>query len=198
MDNSTRYAPPEGYYESTSNRAVSHFLIDAIKLLEPKANKTALDFGCGAGSETRLLLEEGFNVSAVDGNSEAGKYIKRLPHQDRLEFICSPFEGFVFKNYDLINSTRSLPFVHKEYFDKLMESLLGSLNFGGVFVGELYGVNDEWNKPGETMTFVTKEKIEILFKELRIVKLVENEEDGAIASGKLKHWHRFYVTAKKP
>ncbi len=196
MDNVERYAPPEGYYENTHNRDPSAYLIEAIKLIKPSA-KTALDFGCGAGSETKLLLNEEFAVIAVDGNKEAEEYIKKLPHQDRVAFVCSSFEEFDFKNYDLVNSSRSLPFIDKSVFGNVMSQLLNSINQNGVFVGEFYGVNDEWNKPGETMTFLSRSEIERLFKGMTIIKLKESEEDGHIANGKAKHWHRFYVVAQK-
>ncbi len=170
--------------------------MDAIQLLGP-GDKSALDFGCGAGSETRFLLEQGFSVTAVDGNKEAEGYIIKLLHQDRVRFMCSDFETFQFGSYDLVNSSRSLPFIHKNSFKNVMQRLKNSINVGGIFVGQLYGVNDQWNKSGETMTFLGRQQVEELFVGMDLIKLNEQEENGTIANGSLKHWHVFNIIAKK-
>lgn len=196
MDNVSKYAPPPGYYGYTQAREPSVFLVDAIRLLSPK-RRTALDFGCGAGSETRLLAKEGFTITAVDGNDEARDYIAKIPNQDRITFVRSAFEEFSFKSYDLINSSRSLPFINKANFTDVMARLVRSIKPGGIFVGEFYGINDEWNKLGETMTFLSKNEVKGLLESMRVIKFLEKEEDGQIANGKVKHWHRFYVVAQK-
>lgn len=197
MKNSKRYAPPEGYYETTSKRSPSLFLKDAVQQMDT-TGKQALDFGCGSGSETKFLLEHGFSVAAVDGNPDSENHIVNLPHNERVSFLQSEFESFVFKKYDLINSSRSLPFVHKNDFAKVMNRLKLALKPSGIFVGDLYGVKDEWNKDGETMTFVDKQTVERLFSDMEIVKLVEKEFDGKIANGKPKHWHTFSFIVKQP
>ncbi len=196
MKNSQKYAPPEGYYEQTKSRQPSPFLEEAIKLLSNNQNK-ALDFGCGAGSETAFILNNGLFVVAVDGNPEAKDYIDNLPNSDRVKFINSDFETFQFGKYDLINSSRSLPFIDKTYFEGVIRRLKCSLNTNGVFVGELYGVNDQWNKSDETMTFVDRNTVNILLKDMDIIKLEENEFNGKIADGRPKHWHTFKFIAKK-
>lgn len=194
--NSKRYAPPKGYYENTSKRSPSKFLRDAVHQID-NTSKQALDFGCGGGSETKFLLEHGFSVVAVDGNSESKNYIVNLLHNERVTFLQSEFESFVFKKYDLINSSRSLSFIHKNDFAKVMSRLKLALKPSGVFVGDLYGVNDQWNKDGETMTFVDKQTVERLFSDMEIVKLIERGFDGKTADGKPKYWHTFSFIVKK-
>ena len=195
MDYSTRYAPPEDYYSKTKNRKPSAYLNQAVGLIH-KTKKNALDFGCGAGSDSRFLVNSGFNVIAVDGNPQSLEYIEKLPHQDKITFICSPFEKFSFDQYDLVSSFRALSFIHKDIFNDVMNALLGSLNTDGIFVGEFYGVKDEWNKPHETMTFLDKEQIYSIFKNMSLIAVHEEEKDDHTANGKPKHWHRFYVIAQ--
>ncbi len=194
--NSVRYAPPEGYYEQTVSRSPSKYLIQALELPN-KASKTALDFGCGAGSDTKYLVEHGYNVTAVDGNPEAGDYIGRINGKGDAKFVLSNFEDFQFDSYGLVNSSRSLSFIHKNTFDDVLDRLLGSILPGGLFIGDFYGINDEWNKPDETMTFMSREDNEDLFKGMEVLSLDQVEGDGHIANGKAKHWHKFHIIARK-
>jgi tellurite methyltransferase len=197
MNNAKKYGPPKGYYERTQNRSSHDLLKEALKYIKSGSKKTALDLGCGAGSDTRFLLENGFSVIAVDGSADAEAYIKALPHQEKVHFIQSAFETFDFGSYDLVNASRSLPFTHKVKFEEVFSKLKKSIKQSGVFVGQFYGVNDQWNKPEETMTFLNKREIEILLSDLKIIMLVEKEYDGTIANGKPKHWHIFDIIASK-
>jgi tellurite methyltransferase len=197
MNNSKRYGPPEGYYENTKSRAPHQLLNEALKYAKDAANKTALDLGCGAGSDTRFLLENGFMVTAVDASTEAEDYINSLPHQDKVKFIQSDFESFMFDSYDLVNASRSLPFTHRAEFENMFSRLKNSIKPDGLFAGQLYGVNDQWNKPGETMTFLNKSEVEKILDGLQTIKLEEKEFDGTIANGKPKHWHVFNIIARR-
>jgi tellurite methyltransferase len=197
LPNSKKYGPPKGYYEDTKNRPAHDLLRESLKYAKDLTGKTALDLGCGAGPDTKLLVENGYKVIAVDGSWEAEKYIKALPHQDKIKFIQSDFENFNFSNYDLINASRSLPFTHKDKFTDVFTKLKNSINTGGLFVGQLYGINDQWNKQGETMTFLSKEQVQELLDGLGIIKLEEKEYDGQVANGKPKHWHLFNIIATR-
>lgn len=196
--NTRRYAPPEGYYDRTIKRPLSDFLAKALTMHNDATSMTALDFGCGAGSQTRYLLEKGYQVTAVDGNSEAAEYIRRLPHQNKVTFVQSSFETFEFKSYDLINSLHALSFTHKALFNDTFERLKKSIKPSGIFAGQFYGINDEWNKSGETMTFFNRAQVEELLSDMEVVSLVEKDEEGTIANNSPKHWHVFNAVAIQP
>lgn len=67
----------------------------------------------------------------------------------------------------------------------------------GYFVGNLFGVNDEWNGIKENMVFLTEDEVKKLFKKFEIVSLVEQNANGLTGLGGHKHWHVFNVVAKK-
>ena len=71
-----------------------------------------------------------------------------------------------------------------------------ALNWTGYFVGNFFGINDEWNNNKTRKTFFTKEQVEALFINFEIIALKENESD-VITGEKMKHWHFFNVVAKK-
>ena len=194
--NSIRYIPDPDYYVATKDRPPSDFLVEAVGMLGPN-QKAALDFGCGAGSETNFLLEHGFQVTAVDSNQDSEEYIMRLPHSEKVKFICTDFEHFSFGSYNLVNSARSLSFIHKDAFEDVLQKLIASITPGGLLVGDFYGIHDDWNQPDETMRFVDKVYVKSLFKDLNIIKLHEIEKDSRLATGDQKHIHLFTFLAQK-
>jgi SAM-dependent methyltransferase len=159
-----------------------------------------LDLGCGAGRDTRYLLAQGFDVTAVDENAEALSYLRDLP-QDRLHLVQSSFENYPFTPYaffDLISAQFSLPFSPPATFPEMFARLKASLRPGGVFAGHFFGVNDQWNREGRPLTFVTREQAEELLRGLEVIELREEEVEGHVANGNPKYWHIFHVLARRP
>ena len=67
----------------------------------------------------------------------------------------------------------------------------------GYFVGNFFGLKDSWYSIKKDMTFLSKEQVLDLFKDFKVIKFKENEEDGKTALGSNKHWHTFDIIAKK-
>ena len=67
----------------------------------------------------------------------------------------------------------------------------------GYFVGNFFGVYDEWNDDTTNRTFFTKEQVEQLFNNFEIICFEEFEGDGKTGEGANKYWHFFSVIAKK-
>lgn len=197
MKNSDRYAPPEGYYNRTSNREPRELLLNAIKHVEPVRNKKALDIGAGAGAETRLLLQKGFLVTALDAQPEAKMYLSRLPNQENITVFISDVEDFEFQSFDLINAAFVLPFLDRQSFEYVLEKIKTSINPGGIFTGQFFGVNDDWNKPKENMTFLTKSEAKGYLNGLKVLSFEEKDQVGTVANGTKKHWHIFEFIAQK-
>lgn len=186
----------EDYYKNTRRLGPSSLLIGALSLLKTKS-KVALDLGCGAGRDTKLLLESDFQVIAVDIEPLTEKYIKELHELGDVTYVKSTFEDFSYQQYDLINARYSLPFNSPESLPLVMEKILKSLNPGGLFVGQLFGINDEWNRQNSNMSFHTKSEVYGLFSSLEIIKFVEKDKEGLLADGLKKHWHVFDIIARQ-
>jgi SAM-dependent methyltransferase len=157
---------------------------------------TALDLGSGGGRDTHFLIQQGFIVTAVDAAPNANTYIADLKTDD-LNFVYSSFENFNFNQYDLINSSYSLPFVNQQDFPAVWQNIRTALKPSGLFVGELFGIHDPWNNFDGQMNFHTRQDIEQLLNGLKIHHLVEEENDRPTASGDRKHWHVFHIIAQK-
>ena len=78
-----------------------------------------------------------------------------------------------------------------------IDTITSSLNPGGVFVGQLFGIHDEWNKPNSQMTFLNRWEAESQFKSLEIIKFEEKEQEGLLADGSTKHWHVYDIIARQ-
>jgi SAM-dependent methyltransferase len=187
------------YLLKTKDSNPSAWLPEAVDLTPVKG--CALDLGCGAGRDTKFLLEQGFHVIAVDKNEKALEYLQKFP-QENLEAILSTFEDFNFpkEKFDLINAAFSLPFTNRDIFNEIFKRMVTSLKLDGVFVGQLFGVNDDWNKSQTTKTtFHTLEEAKKIFADsgMELLKIVEKDYDGTIADGTPKHWHLFHIMARK-
>lgn len=181
------------FYNKTKDLIPSEILKRFFNTNETKTIKTAMDLGCGAGKDTKYLLEKGLNVIAVDA-AEVSNYIDI--ENSNLKFIKSKFENLKFNNVDLINAQNSLSFLSPENFNDVIIKIKNAINKYGYFIGNFFGKNDEWSKEKEK-TFLSKEEILEIFKDFKLKYIAEVEEEGKTTSGKEKHWHIIYVIAQK-
>lgn len=66
-----------------------------------------------------------------------------------------------------------------------------------ISFGSFFGKKDSWNLKNNNMKFFDKEEVYTLFEDFEIICFYEKDEDGTTAIGKKKHWHIYYVIAKK-
>ena len=141
------------------------------------------------------MLEQGFRVTSVDNDPHAIELLADLP-QNHLRVVHSSFEAIDFETYDLVNAHFALPFLPVEHFHLVFDRIKHALNDGGLFVGQFFGVNDEWNTTGSQMTFLTREQAEAELKDLKILEFREEDVDSHVADGTRKHWHVFHIIAQ--
>lgn len=185
------------FYSHTRERPPWPRMIRAASLVPHR--ERALDLGCGAGRDTRYLLEQGFQVTAVDADTNAMAILATFP-QERLRAAQSSFVDFSFENYDLINAHFSLPFLPREQFYAVFEKVRQALNPQGIFVGQFFGIHDQWNTPerAAAMTFLTREEAMQALEGLDVIEFEEEDVDSVVADGSPKHWHVFHIIARKP
>ena len=197
---STGWTANWGQFYSFTKDSPPWPLLTQAAALAPRGGQ-ALDLGAGAGRDTRYLLEQGFQVTAVDSEPRSVTLLAALP-QDHLQVVQSSFEDFpfAFAIYDLISAQFALPFMPKERFATVFGRLKAALAPGGVFAGQFVGVNDEWNNPerAHAMTFLTRAEAEDLLSDLEVIELTEEDADGHKADGTPKHWHIFHILARRP
>jgi tellurite methyltransferase len=172
-------------------------LMRAAALADPKDH--ALDAGAGALNATKYLLSAGFaHVTALDSAPASQQVAAELP-PEQVTFVLSRYEDFSYPadTFDLVNAEFSLPFVRRDSFGSVFARLLGSVKPGGIFTGQLFGLNDSWNTPESGMNFHARDEVERLLRGFDIDELEEEDHPGKTKLGEPKHWHIFHILARK-
>jgi len=208
MSESAAFQPDwSSYYQAVAAHPPRHTLVRALALRDareraPLEPPLAIDLGCGGGRDTRLLLERGWRVLAIDAEAEA---IARLNDslasqpelRDRLSVQVCPFAEIDWPpSARLVNASFSLPFCPPDGFADLWRSIAGVLADGGWFCGQFFGDRDEWARH-PNITSQRREDVLALLADFAIAELNEEEYDGTTATNTAKHWHIFHAIAHR-
>lgn len=157
----------------------------------------ALDIGAGALRDARYLVEQGFEVTAVDKDTATQEVTKEL-NNEKLSTITANITKWEFpqKTFDLVIAINVLSFINKDSFRNVFDSIKKSLKPGGILCFTLFGNKDEW-ATNEKMSFFTKEESEQLISDMKVFTFSEEEKDGKTIRGDSKHWHIFRVIVQK-
>ena len=187
----------EKYYDNTTDAMPNYTVKKFIKLNVEPGN--AVELGCGAGRDTVCLIKNGWNVLAIDRENVESRIAAKLSEEElkQFKFLKQKFEYIELEKNNLVVANFSLPFCNKNNFKELWNKINNSILKDGYFVGNFFGINDEWKSTKEEMTFLTKEQVIELFKDFEIIEFKEVEKDDFTGLGKMKHWHIFNVIAKK-
>ena len=188
------------FYEKTKNNAVCKQLKYFINSVEHKTGK-AIELGCGVGVNTEYLIKNNWKVIANDIEDVESLIKERLNKEElkRLKFVKENFEEMELEENDLTFACNSLPFCKKENFQSLWTRIEKNIKINGFFVGNFFGVKDAWYKMPKRnkMTFLTRNQVLDLFNNFEIIEFNERNNILPNATGELKHWHIFWVIAKK-
>lgn len=180
-----------------------------VKLLDKLEPGKAIELGPGSGIDTLYLLEKGWQVLGGDSASGTEEDIRSLISTKNEEalanfsFINQSFEKLELEKeeYDLLVGFNSVFFCSPEKFNDFFETLTGSIKPQGYLLINLLGKKDDWNKTGSRYkTFLEKEEILELLKGFEIDEntIKEREFDSKTTISKIpKHWHTFFICAKK-
>lgn len=185
------------YYKTHAIRKPREQTIKAVALCTQKDH--ALDLGAGTLVESLFLLENSFKkVTAVDSSAETRVFAEGID-TERFTLKISTYQDFdLLPNiYDLANAQFALPFHGPDNFEDFFQRIKVSLKIGGIFAGQLFGVNDDWNIQGRQLAFQTRDEALKLLSNLEILEFREEENKGQTAEGKAKHWHIFHFIARK-
>src|SRR5215469_5639856 len=188
-----------GYYAWSSGREPRRLLLTACEELGDGADRTAIDLGCGEGTEALELLGRGWKVTAVDAEPIALASLRArvpTPVTERIQIVCGSFTQVDLPRAHLIHAGFSLPFCPPREFPAVWTRIRMALVPGGIFAGQLFGRRDSW-ADDPNMTFHTRRDVQAVLAGLQILHLSETERDGQAFSG-CKHWHTFDILARNP
>ena len=191
----------ENYYSKIDGRPPRPLLRSALSLYSAQTKdspRQAIDLGCGDGTDTLFLLENGWQVLAIDGEAKAFDRLQaKVPDElkEKLLTQVARFEEATLPLADLIYASLTLPFCHPVHFAELWQKIEQSLGRNGRFAGQFFGVNDSWAE-NRHMTFHTRAEVMDMLTQFEIEHFDEEDKPGRSASGP-KHWHIFTVIAQK-
>jgi tellurite methyltransferase len=190
------------YYQAVEGRPPRPTLVKALEYYTQDSQplpKFAVDLGCGDGRDTVELLNQGWRVLAIDGETEAITRLRQRPDLDRsyLETRVQRFETLTLPpQVSLINASFCLPFCPPDFFPHLWEEIAIALAPGGRFCGHLFGDQDSWAAYTD-MNHHTRDQVQQLLNPFEVEWLNEENHPGKTALGEEKHWHIFNIVARK-
>ena len=186
------------YYAQLSGRAPRPLFqrFRSIYLTDGTA-RTAVDLGCGDGTESLAMLADGLSVTAIDGSAASVQQVsERAASNNALTAVQARLEDLHVPTADLIYSSLTLPFCHPDKFPSLWERLLGSLLPDGLIAVDLFGDRHGWSAE-QDMTFVTSDQVNGLISNLEVLDLREVDEIRPTAvGGDMVRMHTFDVIAR--
>lgn len=194
----TREAPPRGQ------------LLEALRHAPGQPRGRALDIGCGPGKEVVVLLRAGFEVTGIDPYptmiAHASARVRaECPEQlSRLTLTCARIEDQLAtlrpSAFTLVHAGFVLPFVAARDFAATFYALREAIAPGGIFVGQLFGPDDEFirTSPEGSMSCQTAGEVTDLLAGLEILGREEVNRSGFIGKGRAKWWHVHHIVARKP
>ena len=192
-------------------REVRPLLVEVLEVAGPgtrpgsgaRAERQAVDLGCGLGRETDALLRAGWRVHAVDfapNTEENLRATTRASDRDRLTVEVREFaEIESLPPADLIYAGFSIPYVPRPAFDRLITVIRSALRPGGLFAANLLGVHDGYRADhADDFTFLDEDEVRTdLFPGWDLVRLDVEDYDGKAHSGP-HHWHLFHLIVRCP
>ncbi len=157
------------FIEGTKNASMFEALEEFIQYI-PSGGKV-LDFGCGAGRDSKYLLEHGFLVDAIDGCRKlcevathfTGVQVKQMDFLDINEI--QTYDGIWACASILHLSYQNLPVMFKKLFQALKKN-------GILYVSFKYG-SFEGMRKGRYFTDMTEEKISDILEKISNFKILK-------------------------
>ncbi len=113
---------------------VDVYLIDQLLKERIKPEMRILDAGCGSGRNFEYFLNNGYDITAIDSNSDAIFHLQNAYPNYSQKIKYAPVEDFQdLLKYDFIICNAVLHFAHNhQHFDQMFDNLISLLNPGGV------------------------------------------------------------------
>nr|WP_086938607.1 class I SAM-dependent methyltransferase [Thaumasiovibrio occultus] len=186
------------YYQKAMSRR-HNLRTEKARSLTTSNLRVAVDCGCGTGSDIDYLSQFGWQVYGFDVNPDAVSLChERFSDRALIDVIQSSFENYDYPNAGIVLAHNSLFFADPRHFDNMWRKLAGSIECGGVFVGDFMGVDDSWaERYRSPVTALTQSQVEALFADFDIIEFNERREHAQTALGHMKFWHTYSVIAVK-
>ena len=170
----------ETYAEQTRYLDVSQLYTDFEECLCPGAR--ILDLGCGSGRDSKYFLEQGYDVSAIDGSEKLCRYaaayagipVQEMRFEDFHEINC----------YEGIWACASILHLSYEELKEVLSNIYEALVPNGIFYTSFkYGIGEK-ERGGRHFTDMTEESLGELLKEFPCFRVTDEWISGDVRPGR--------------
>lgn len=191
------------YYEATRNRDTREDMQFAVEQLDQE--RTAIDCGCGAGSDIAFLRKSGFTVHAFDIEpASIERCQRRFAADSKVHLSVDSFSTFKYPSASLVVADASLFFCPMGEFESVWASIVHALPAGGIFCGSFLGPEDTMagaaNEAQELwgdVLVLTESETRARFTGFEVLRWTEHNLWGENVQGRPHHWHIYSVVARK-
>lgn len=176
------------YYEENAknfikNTADVNFVATQLSFLSKlKKGASILDFGCGSGRDTKYFLEQGYQVTAIDGSIElckaAGQYtgipVKHMLFQELSES----------ERYDGIWACSSILHLPLPELEDVFQRMAAALKeYGVLYTSFKYGTY-EGERNGRYFTDMTEDKFSDFLQNIKELEIEEQWVSSDVRPGR--------------
>ena len=176
------------------------------KYISKNKKNIAVELGCGTGNNLEFLSSHNYSkIIGVDGSKSAINYAKKkLEKNKKIKLIQADFSQTSFKNVDLFLDRGSITHNKKKVIKKIFKNLLSQLNSGGFFLSSLFSkkhhgfkdrkgnnffVKEMKIQNGIVASFFNEKEIKNLFKEFKVISLIEETKHDKITNKRTSMWN---------
>lgn len=181
------------YYEANADVYVQETLLLDVEelrdkficLLPPQAH--ILDLGCGSGRDSRLFLDRGYRVTAMDPSSSiaalASSYLGQAVQ-------LSTAQGLTDRGiYDGVWACASLLHIPKAKMQTVMKKVVDALKPGGILYLSLKeGATERWDKRGRFLSDYSVKEISELLVKISALQEIDIFTSESMLRGKPQVW----------
>ena len=176
------------------------------KYISKNKKNIAVELGWGTGNNLEFLSSHNYSkIIGVDGSKSAINYAKKkLEKNKKIKLIQADFSQTSFKNVDLFLDRGSITHNKKKVIKKIFKNLLSQLNSGGFFLSSLFSkkhhgfkdrkgnnffVKEMKIQNGIVASFFNEKEIKNLFKEFKLISLIEETKHDKITNKRTSMWN---------
>jgi mutator protein MutT len=187
----------KAYYDDTLANDVNHVcerFLSALHmpskrpLQSPSAGELhILDLGCGSGRDSKVFIDAGFTVTALEASKELAVLAKEHIGQPVLNMRYQQLQ--VKKTYDGIWACASLLHCPKSQIEYVMQNCIDALKEGGVFYFSFkYGEGERLDDWGRFFNDYTLESLKTLIAKFEELDVIELWQETELLRGKDQTW----------
>nr|WP_297767203.1 class I SAM-dependent methyltransferase [uncultured Butyrivibrio sp.] len=152
------------------------------RFLSQLSGKTILDFGCGSGRDTKYFLEQGYDVTAIDGSAEL---CKAASQYTGIDVRCMLFQDLSESNrYDGIWACSSILHLSKPELKSVLQKMSEALVPDGIiYTSFKYGIF-EGERNGRYFTDFTTETFTEFISSIKTLAIKEYWITGDVRPGR--------------